>query len=479
MYSQKMYLQKVPINIEGVNYFFDLSEYELTKPTQWLYASLSRVYKAAFFQTEINENVAKSAIIPEEIKELKKHHILLNERPSPPPTKLLTRELADLVINVSQICNMGCKYCCVGNGEFGKQPTYLTIEKSRTALNELMSRTTSRRHTITFFGGEPLLNYPIIHDTILFAHSLAEKYDREFFFRILTNGTAFSEENAKFLINNDVQIQISIDGSETAHDRWRVFRDGHPTFKYILKAIDRYFYNAKQLVTLRATMTKGNLNALTVYQAIRGMGFSRIIIAHANGRHEASSYSEVEMQELRDGYTQLAEYFLEQAINHESIDMVGAPFNDHIRTLANGERKESYCGAGLHFVSLSARGEYYFCPDLAENPFAIAGNTSSGLNKNAVSACLEIIASVDRKTKCSLCWARYVCGGGCAALALSENGNIFLPYEPDCELIRYNISLALWIMHQLQEQCPRAFFVWFDNPSLLSHSYASQELAQS
>jgi len=466
--KHNFYLRKIPVNVGGRGYLFDIADYELIEPNLALYQAIARLFQEARFQTELPENLVKLTLSEDEIIELTENDILLNNKPTPPPVAELKSELSDLEINVSQTCNMGCEYCCVGKGEFGKAPIYLTIDKSRAALDELVSRTSSKQHHITFFGGEPLLNYPVIRDTILYAHSLASKCDREFSFRILTNGTAFNSENAKFLIEHGVELQISIDGSQIAHNRWRVFRGGQPTYENILGAINRYFTDSMHLITVRATMTKGNLNASTIYQSLRDIGFSKIIVAHANGNFEASNYSEKDLQELRDGYSQLASLFLEQAVLHESVEVIGAPFNDHIRILTSGERKDSYCGAGVHFVGLSARGEYAFCQDLAENPLAVAGNVSSGVDLKIVREYVDLSTAVDRKPVCFSCWARYICGGGCAALAISENRNIAYPYTPDCELIRHNIALSAWIISQLQENCPRAFFAWLDNPSLLS-----------
>ena len=174
---------------------------------------------------------------------------------------------------------------------------------------------------------------------------------------------------------------------------------------------------------------------------------------------------EEDFQLLCDGYTQLAKFFLDKAIANESVDYIGAPFNDHIRIITSGERKESYCGAGIHFVGLSARGEYSYCQDLAENPLAAAGNVRSGLDLEAIANYLKLNAAVDNKPVCSACWARYVCGGGCAALAVSENKNISSPYTPDCVLIRHNIALSIWIVRQLQEYCPKAFLAWLPDYS--------------
>ena len=49
------------------------------------------------------------------------------------------------------------------------------------------------------------------------------------------------------------------------------------------------------------------------------------------------------------------------------------------------------------------------------------------------------------KEKCGQCWARFFCGGGCAANAEAFNGDISKPYDMECELERKRLECALAI----------------------------------
>lgn len=459
------FLREVVICIDEIPYLFNTTDYETHPSDSSVINLIEKITKVTNYKTEITTSLLHRTLARHEISYLVDHGHLAMLKPAPPPRPRSSGGITDLEVNVSQTCNMQCEYCCVGKGAFGKPSTLLTLEQSCDALTELVERTDAEFHNVTFFGGEPLLNFPVIRDTILYSRQLENKHGRKFTFRILTNGTAFNRDNVEFLLENKVKLQISIDGSQEAHDRWRTLNGGRPTYEKIRKALDFYFKNAKHLLTLRATMTKGNLNAFEVYKALEETGISKIIVGHANGNFAPSDYTEEDFRLLRDGYTQLANLFLNKAIANESVEYIGAPFNDHIRILTSGERKESYCGAGIHFVGLSARGEYSYCQDLAENPLAASGNVRSGLDLDAIANYRNLNAAVDNKPVCSSCWARYVCGGGCAALAISENKDISSPYTPDCVLIRHNIALSIWIIRQLQELCPTAFLAWLPNYS--------------
>ena len=65
---------------------------------------------------------------------------------------------------------------------------------------------------------------------------------------------------------------------------------------------------------------------------------------------------------------------------------------------------------------------------------------------NAAGALNAIAANtVLSKEKCGKCWARFFCGGGCAANAEAFNGDIAKPYDMECELERKRLECALAI----------------------------------
>jgi len=455
-----VYFNAIPIEVNCATHSFDLYQFEMSRVDGDEALDFETAFRVSDGLTSVSRSLLSRHLQDASLARLFNRGLLSEKLQNAPPRQETKGTLSDIEINVSQTCNLGCNYCCVGQGEFGKPPTRLSSSTASTAIDQLVERSGAKEHTITFFGGEPLLNFPVVRACVKHTKHLEKEHNRTFRFRILTNGTAFTTENVSFIKSHNIALQISIDGSRESHNRWRIFRGGGATYDKIVTAIGDYFSDYLDKVTIRATMARGNLNALVAYKEIRSLGFNNIIVAHANGSNQASSYSHDELTELRDGYTQLARYFLEEAILTRSIRAIGPPFNEHMRVIAQGKRKESYCGAGVHFVGLSARGEYAYCQDLAENALAGAGDIISGLNEQAIKHYLSESSGVDKRPVCSTCWAKYVCGGGCAALAFIENGDVARPYTPDCEMIRHNIGLAARIISELQHSCPTAFFDW-------------------
>ncbi|MBO5500583.1 MAG: SPASM domain-containing protein, partial [Clostridia bacterium] len=64
--------------------------------------------------------------------------------------------------------------------------------------------------------------------------------------------------------------------------------------------------------------------------------------------------------------------------------------------------------------------------------------------------------NVLNKDKCSKCWARFYCSGGCAANAHAFNGDIAKPYEMECKLEQKRLECAMAIYAIEQEAAQRA-----------------------
>ena len=68
------------------------------------------------------------------------------------------------------------------------------------------------RCQIDFFGGEPLLNFPLMRKLVPFAKSQAARLGVQVGFGIVTNGTLLTDEMKQFLIDEKFQIKVSLDG---------------------------------------------------------------------------------------------------------------------------------------------------------------------------------------------------------------------------------------------------------------------------
>lgn len=129
-----------------------------------------------------------------------------------------------LTIGTTISCNMGCSYCF----EFVKPNHTLKDDKVKKQtvnyIEEIILKSDKKIHTlsVTWYGGEPLLNVRAIDDMSVGLIELTQKYKLKYDAKIITNGIYLTEINVKKLIDNKVGlIQVTIDGARDVHDRKR------------------------------------------------------------------------------------------------------------------------------------------------------------------------------------------------------------------------------------------------------------------
>ncbi len=113
-------------------------------------------------------------------------------------------QLEEIRIEITQNCNLNCKYCYVNTitKSTGKE---ISFEEIKNVINEAL---TQGLKTVSLTGGEPFLNYELIKEVILFASKKGLKTG------ILTNATLTTKEKIEELKKCGLTwIRISLDGS--------------------------------------------------------------------------------------------------------------------------------------------------------------------------------------------------------------------------------------------------------------------------
>ena len=136
----------------------------------------------------------------------------------------LDRKMRKLILQVTQDCNFRCSYCdySCGNDNFHRKHnnTNMSEETAMKAIAFFKKHSLDQdRINISFYGGEPLMNYSLIKKCI-------ETVNKEFAgkhisYNLTTNGLLLNGEKVIYLIDNNVNITVSLDGPRKVHDKNR------------------------------------------------------------------------------------------------------------------------------------------------------------------------------------------------------------------------------------------------------------------
>ncbi len=143
------------------------------------------------------------------------------------------QEYVFMTLLPTMACNFACPYC-FESVKAGR----LTSERLLT-LKRFSSKLFPKKRLvhITVFGGEPLLEIPVLQDYLGFVVSLATEHGFKFDAGITTNGYFLDYDTARMLATelNMVTFQVTIDGCEATHNQSRTHRGIDRTYGRVLE----------------------------------------------------------------------------------------------------------------------------------------------------------------------------------------------------------------------------------------------------
>lgn len=176
--------------------------------------------------------------------------------------------LPQVVFEVTSSCNLRCEYCCYGSGydTFShRHKGNLSIDKAKAMLDFLSSLFKDEKNesqnipfVVSFYGGEPLLNFHLIEQIVEYAKTL-DFSGRILRFSMTTNAT-YLYQHIDFLANNDFSLLVSLDGDKYA-DSYRKMADGKESFELVvdnLKKVKEHYPDFYETIRFNAVYTNRN-----------------------------------------------------------------------------------------------------------------------------------------------------------------------------------------------------------------------------
>ena len=374
--------------------------------------------------------------------------------------------LTTMVLNVTNQCNLACTYCYeygedkIVDTEHGRQSKFMTEATARQSVEFLLKESGRVAH-MTFFGGETLLNFPVLESTVAYARARAAEAGKEIDFSLTTNATLLRSEIIDFLAANDIGVTVSMDGPRELQDKFRVFHNGAGSYDVVAPKIKELLRKHRSRpIGARVTLTSQTLDVTRIYRHLtEDFGFWEVGFAPvttSSSLHYA--ISDRGFDRMLGQFRELAGEFLEHvAVNrHHGFSNV----KDTLEEIHKGVSKAYPCGAGLGLLGVSTDGDVAVCHRFAGSDQHRLGTVTDGIDRDAQAAFLEQHHIAD-KTDCHTCWARPLCAGGCYHEAHVRYGTTRRPNLHYCEWIRGWTDTCLQVYGELAVRNPD-FLARFD-----------------
>ena len=224
------------------HYFYDVNTNRIVKVTEKTYKYLKDVLNGITNLSNIVE-----CDIGIEIKGLLSNGYLSTQRPETIEmygmdtlNYYLNKKLRYLVLQVTQKCNFHCRYCHFSDCESGYHTNGLGSmdwSTARKAIDFFAERTRdSQDISVVFYGGEPLIEKELVYHCIEYCNSVFT--GKKITYYLTTNAALMDASCAKYLVDNNASVCVSLDGPQEIHDRNRKFAsDGRGTYDNVLQNI--------------------------------------------------------------------------------------------------------------------------------------------------------------------------------------------------------------------------------------------------
>jgi len=374
--------------------------------------------------------------------------IVVNNKPKINPP------ITHLTLFVSQKCNLKCIYCYGEGGEYGNEGL-MNSKISTEAVDWLISQSKGKKQLgISFFGGEPLLNFSLIKQTVKYAKKQGDKNNKDFEFGITTNATLLNNDKIDFLKCYNIIPIISFDGTKNLQDQQRPFKNGKGSYDCVYKNIITLLEHLPDSIC-RATLID-NTNHNYVEKALQEIGFRRIQLTVASPslfenevdirRNIAGMLMSLNKQALdilKSVKNRNTEYL--KKIKHSGV---GWHLCRMVEQFINKQKRYFACGAGRSGVAISAIGDIYLCHRFVGQEKYCLGNVFD----KSIQRDLYQSSPVKHNIKCIECFAKYFCAGGCYHDNLGMTGSIFSPARDMCSFMRNLTSYAGMISCKLKKE---------------------------
>ena len=387
--------------------------------------------------------------------------------------------LRKFALEVTEDCNYRCKYCPNTLATEFRQhtKTYMTMDIAKESIDYYFRQYTKvfdkcdaktkelileiASPTLSWYGGEPLLNFEVIFNSATYFKSLPWHLHgisiEQLKFSMNTNLSIMNEKILNFLAENNIILFVSLDGPKEEHDKCRVFINGKGTF-------DTAYANLMKIKEFNLDYFKKRVTVFGVYTEEHDIEKCKTFLQNLEAfsfEHFSADYRGIFVKNANDTLNFFEKNFQKNLIIEKkkinSISNFDSKKGDFLYTFdyidiytdnPNGKNTLDIlmtCPMAYDNLMAGANGDFYICHK-TDGSMPI-GNCKSGVNFNKIVDLFQNYNEVVNNDACKSCWNIHFCKV-CAATRMISN-RFINPTFTECEFKRlssaFNFELFIYL----------------------------------
>jgi uncharacterized protein len=330
----------------------------------------------------------------------------------------------DFTLCLTHACNLRCAYCYAGI-KSGRRMSWAVAKQ---AIDFCLTDTIRRARLtgqspaaqLGFFGGEPLLEWPLLQRASGYAVAEAERLGIPLKKTVTTNLTLLDEPKAAWLKENGFYAGLSLDGNAAMHDTLRRFRNGRGSHAVCAKAL-RFF---------RGLQANGEVIVVPDPRNIAHLADSVDWLIGQDIRHMSLNpnfyiaWPEPALAAWQAAYERIGDLYI--ACYRQGIPLRLNVIDGKIRVhLKEGYAPCDKCGFGDKEIAIAASGNIYPCERIVGDDTNAAlrlGNVFDGFDRAKRASILACRGN--RTPDCAECPSRARCMNWCSCINYATTGAI-------------------------------------------------------
>lgn len=357
---------------------------------------------------------------------------ILCETLAPAASQPETVRIANVTINLTNRCNLRCGWCYNADRATYEMPIERLMDAIERGRNVLAPDA-----SFIILGGEPFVQL----DRLVAALERAERIFTQPTL-VSTNGTLLTDAAVERLARRRVNVQVSLDGPDAAHNDPR---RGAGVFDTAREGIRR-LVRAKIPNVLSMAFDRQSAADFEDYLDLAlelGVDEARFIPMRRIGRGAGHAQS---APNLADAFERLLEILDRRP---ELRRLLGRDYFSIAMAVCRTSDRRTGCGIGRKVVFIDADGKVYPCPNhLGEK------NLCGDLNRDGLAWIVtespamkstRATYQVRRYGRCRDCALRHWCAGDCRGETVAVTGDPLAP-SPHCAEHKKMIRRMLWLI---------------------------------
>lgn len=320
-----------------------------------------------------------------------------------------------LTLVLTQDCNLRCDYCYAGE----KAPTIMSEETAYKAIDFCFENCLESSMGLSFFGGEPLLEWELLQKSVQYFHEHLPKSVTKVGHSVTTNGTLLDREKIAWLKEHHFRLGLSLDGMAETHNILRKLQTGGDSFARCSKSLDD-FIEMKPNGSVIIVVDPRNVTG--IYKGVVGL-YERGVEHITLNMNYYIEWSKRDLRNLKKMYKKLKPFFIKCAKGDRPLH-ISSISNKIVTTVEESCRKDS-CQFGKRSMVVAPSGNIYPCDRVVgsdDDEHIQMGSIHTGFKALNVERVLA--ESGNSNEECKECIYRSRCVNWCGCVNYLTTGHI-------------------------------------------------------